>query len=171
MYTSHTKTTPWTTELSNTTENSHPNTSPVLNRCSRTLTLTTISKSAPCHAIRRYLSWKKQSVDEEALWESLEPPLREACEKFVQTRILEGRNLEKDLIGKLDSLEEKVLRVEARSPEVVNAYRTKPGSKSFRAAGRHTDRRQPHRSRSHPVFQTKSAMMRKPSAFTATSGT
>ena len=47
------------------------------------------------------------------------------CEKFVQTRILEGRNLEKDLIGKLDSLEEKVLRVEARSPEVVNAYRTK----------------------------------------------
>ena len=46
-------------------------------------------------------------------------------EVFVQTRILEGRNLEKDLIGKLDSLEEKVLRVEARSPEVVNAYRTK----------------------------------------------
>ena len=68
---------------------------------------------------------EEQSVDEEALWESLEPPLREACEKFVQTRILEGRNLEKDLIGKLDSLEEKVLRVEARSPEVVNAYRTK----------------------------------------------
>ena len=68
---------------------------------------------------------EEQSVDEEALWESLEPPLREACEKFVQTRILEGRNLEKDLIGKLNSLEEKVLRVEARSPEVVNAYRTK----------------------------------------------
>ena len=68
---------------------------------------------------------EEQSVDEEALWESLEPPLREACEKFVQTRTQEGRNLEKDLIGKLDSLEEKVLRVEARSPEVVNAYRTK----------------------------------------------
>lgn len=71
------------------------------------------------------LVMEEQSVDEEALWESLEPPLREACEKFVQTRILEGRNLEKDLIGKLNSLEEKVLRVEARSPEVVNAYRTK----------------------------------------------
>ena len=96
---------------------------------------------------------EEQSVDEEALWESLEPPLREACEKFVQTRILEGRNLEKDLIGKLDSLEEKVLRVEARSPEVVNAYRTKLEAKSFRAAGRYTDRRQPHRSRSHPVFR------------------
>ena len=33
------------------------------------------------------LVMEEQSVDEEALWESLEPPLREACEKFVQTRI------------------------------------------------------------------------------------
>ena len=60
------------------------------------------------------LVMEEQSVDEEALWESLEPPLREACEKFVQTRILEGRNLEKDLIGKLDSLEEK--GITCRSP-------------------------------------------------------
>jgi len=51
------------------------------------------------------LVMEEQSVDEEALWESLEPPLREACEKFVQTRILEGRNLEKDLITKLDLYE------------------------------------------------------------------
>ena len=71
------------------------------------------------------LVMEEQSVDEEALWGFIEPPLREACEKFVQTRNLEGRNLEKDLIEKLDGLEEKVLRVEARSPEVVNAYRTK----------------------------------------------
>ena len=47
------------------------------------------------------------------------------CEKFVQTRVSEGKNLERDLIEKLDGLEEKVLRVEARSPEVVNAYRAK----------------------------------------------
>ena len=33
-------------------------------------------------------------ISEEALWESLEPPLREACEKFVQTRILE-HNIQK----------------------------------------------------------------------------
>ena len=51
------------------------------------------------------LVMEEQSVDEEALWEFLEPPLREACEKFVQTRILEGRNLEKDLITKLDLYE------------------------------------------------------------------
>ena len=99
------------------------------------------------------LVMEEQSVDEEALWESLEPPLREACEKFVQTRTQEGRNLEKDLIGKLDSLEEKVLRVEAPFSGSSQCLQNQTGSKSFRAAGRHTDRRQPHRSRSHPVFR------------------
>ena len=69
------------------------------------------------------LVMEEQSVDE--LWGFIEPPLREACEKFVQTRVSEGKNLERDLIEKLDGLEEKVLRVEARSPEVVNAYRAK----------------------------------------------
>ena len=50
---------------------------------------------------------------------------REACEKFVQTRTQEGHNLEKDLLEKLDGLDKKVTRIEERSPEVVNAYRTK----------------------------------------------
>ena len=68
---------------------------------------------------------EEQSVDEEALWGFIEPPLREACEKFIQTRDQEGRNLEKDLLDKLKALDEKVIRVENRAPEVVNAYRTK----------------------------------------------
>ena len=71
------------------------------------------------------LVMEEQSVDEEALWGFIEPPLREACEKFIQTRDQEGRNLEKDLIDKLKALDEKVIRVENRAPEVVNAYRTK----------------------------------------------
>ena len=71
------------------------------------------------------LVMEEQSVDEEALWGFIEPPLREACEKFIQTRDQEGRNLEKDLLDKLKALDEKVIRVENRAPEVVNAYRTK----------------------------------------------
>ena len=71
------------------------------------------------------LVMEEQSVDEEALWGFIEPPLREACEKFIQTRDQEGGNLEKDLLDKLKALDEKVIRVENRAPEVVNAYRTK----------------------------------------------
>ena len=71
------------------------------------------------------LTMEEQSVDEEELWSILEPPVREACEKFVQTRTQEGHNLEKDRLEKLDGLDKKVTRIEERSPEVVNAYRTK----------------------------------------------
>ena len=71
------------------------------------------------------LTMEEQSVDEEELWSILEPPVREACEKFVQTSTQEGHNLEKDLLEKLDGLDKKVTRIEERSPEVVNAYRTK----------------------------------------------
>lgn len=71
------------------------------------------------------LTMEEQSVDEEELWSILEPPVREACKKFVQTRTQEGHNLEKDLLEKLDGLDKKVTRIEERSPEVVNAYRTK----------------------------------------------
>ncbi len=71
------------------------------------------------------LTMEDQSPDEEELWSFLEPVLRQACEKFVDARVLEGHNLEKDLLEKLEELDKKVQMVEKRSPEVVNAYRAK----------------------------------------------
>ncbi len=79
-------------------------------------------------ALSRYpevLTMEEQSVDEEELWESLELPLREACEKFVEARVREGEHLKKDLLEKLKGLDEKVTQVQERSPEVVQAYREK----------------------------------------------
>lgn len=68
---------------------------------------------------------EEQSIDEDELWGCLEGPLREACEKFVETRTREGENLKNDLLGKLDGLDNKVQQIEARAPEIVNAYREK----------------------------------------------
>ncbi len=68
---------------------------------------------------------EEQAMDEDQLWSSLEIPLREACRKFVETRTREGENLKKDLIEKLEGLDEKVCLVAERSPEVVQAYREK----------------------------------------------
>ena len=39
------------------------------------------------------LTMEEQSVDEEELWSIQETPVREACEKFIQTRTQEGHNL------------------------------------------------------------------------------
>lgn len=71
------------------------------------------------------LTMEEQSIDEDELWSGLEKVVREACEKFVETRVREGQNLKMDLIDKLDRLDEKVKLVEERSPEVVQAYREK----------------------------------------------
>ena len=67
--------------------------------------------------------------DEEELWHFIEEAMKAALEQFVNTRILEGQNLKKDLLGKLDHMEELVAFVEKRSPEIMKEYRSKLESK------------------------------------------
>ena len=63
--------------------------------------------------------------DEEELWHFIEEAMKAALEQFVNTRILEGENLKKDLLGKLDHMEELVAFVEKRGPEIMKEYRSK----------------------------------------------
>ncbi len=67
--------------------------------------------------------------DEEELWHFIEEAMKAALEQFVNTRILEGENLKKNLLGKLDHMEELVAFVEKRSPEIMKEYRSKLESK------------------------------------------
>lgn len=67
--------------------------------------------------------------DEEELWHFIEEAMKAALEQFVNTRILESENLKKDLLGKLDHMEELVAFVEKRSPEIMKEYRSKLESK------------------------------------------
>lgn len=67
--------------------------------------------------------------DEEELWHFIEEAMKAALEQFVNTRILEGENLKKDILGKLDHMEELVAFVEKRSPEIMKEYRSKLESK------------------------------------------
>ena len=79
-------------------------------------------------ALSRYpdvLTMEEQSVDEDALWAVLEAPLREACEKFGQSRAREGENLKKNLIAKLDGMLELVGQIEERAPKIIAEYREK----------------------------------------------
>ena len=79
-------------------------------------------------ALSRYpdvFTMEEQSLDEEELWNCLEQPLMEACEKFVAAREREGEHLKNDLVLKLQGLDEKVTIVEQRSPLVVDAYKEK----------------------------------------------
>ena len=63
--------------------------------------------------------------DEEVWWELLEAALRQAAEKFVETRTIEGANLKRDLLGTLDQMAADVTFIEERSPQIIAEYRSK----------------------------------------------
>lgn len=63
--------------------------------------------------------------DEEVWWGLLEAALRQAAEKFVETRTIEGANLKRDLLGKLDQMAADVAFIEERSPQIIAEYRSK----------------------------------------------
>ena len=66
---------------------------------------------------------EEESVDENMIWQELEKPLREACERFVAARETEGEKLLTDLLAKLDSMQEMVAYIEAESPKIIEEYK------------------------------------------------
>ena len=71
------------------------------------------------------LTMEEQVVNEEELWNGLEKALKGAFTQFVETRTVEGENLKKDILAKLDEMLELVAYIETRSPEIVTEYRAK----------------------------------------------
>ena len=68
---------------------------------------------------------EQQPENEEHLWSLLEPVFKKAAENFVETRVREGENLRKDLLGKLDYMLTIVDFIEEHSPKVLEDYRKK----------------------------------------------
>ena len=87
-----------------------------------------LEKDIRVSTLSRYpevLSMEEQVMDEEEIWKNLEHAVSKAAEAFVDTRIKEGENLKQDLIKKLDGMLELVAYIEERSPEIIEAYKTK----------------------------------------------
>ena len=79
-----------------------------------------VSTLARCPEV---FSMEEQTVDEEELWSGLETALREAAERFVESRVAEGERLRRDLEDKLDGMLAGVDFIEKRSPEILEEYR------------------------------------------------
>ena len=75
------------------------------------------------------LTMEEQVIDEEELWNGLKKALEGAIGQFVETRTLEGSNLKKDIIEKLDGLLDLVGYIEERTPKIVAEYREKREAK------------------------------------------
>lgn len=87
-----------------------------------------IETKITAEALAKYLevvTIEEVQQDEEVWWELLEAALRQAAEKFVETRTIEGANLKRDLLGKLDQMAADVAFIEERSPQIIAEYRSK----------------------------------------------
>ena len=82
----------------------------------------TVAALARCPEV---LIMEQVPEDEDRIWALLEDVLKKAAEGFVDTRVREGENLKKDLLGKLDSMLSLVDYIEERSPIVIDEYRRK----------------------------------------------
>lgn len=71
------------------------------------------------------ITMEEVNEDEDELWNFINQALEQACEGFVNTRIVEGENLKKDLLAKLEHMEELVNFIETRSPQIVSDYKKK----------------------------------------------
>lgn len=71
------------------------------------------------------LTMEDVAEDEEELWKELQVAFTGAAKQFVEARTLEGEQLRKDLIEKLDGMLQNVAFIEKRSPQLVKEYRDK----------------------------------------------
>ena len=72
------------------------------------------------------LTMEEQAVDEEELWNGLEKALNGAIDQFVETRTLEGENLKKDILEKLDGMLELVAIISKNvRRRIIAEYREK----------------------------------------------
>ncbi|MCI8512169.1 MAG: YicC family protein [Lachnospiraceae bacterium] len=79
-----------------------------------------VSMLARCPEV---LMMEQAAQDEEHMWELLEAAVKKAAESFVESRLLEGQNLKKDILEKLSLMRAAVAFIEERSPEVISEYR------------------------------------------------
>ncbi len=71
------------------------------------------------------LTMEEQTEDEDEMWGALEGVIRNAAVQFVEARTKEGIELKRDILDKLEKMEEKVGLVEKRSPDIIREYREK----------------------------------------------
>lgn len=71
------------------------------------------------------LTMEDVAEDEEELWKELQTAFQGAAKQFVDSRVVEGEQLRKDLVEKLDGMLELVAFIEERSPQLIKEYREK----------------------------------------------
>lgn len=71
------------------------------------------------------ISIQRESLEDDELWMALKAALELAIEEAVEMKKIEGLNLKKDMLDRLNKIEEKIHALEKRVPLVVKEYKNK----------------------------------------------
>lgn len=85
-----------------------------------------LSSEVSATMLSRYpevLSLNEATENEDDVWAVLKEAFEGACEKFVESRVVEGTNLKNDIDDKLNKIEELVIFIDEKYPDIVNQYR------------------------------------------------
>lgn len=66
---------------------------------------------------------QRAPIDEEYIWNMVKDVTQTAVERFVEMRETEGSALKSDLLAKLDTVENYLVKVEEQSPKTAESYR------------------------------------------------
>lgn len=75
------------------------------------------------------LSMEEQTIDEAELWNHLYRALNDAAKQFVDSRIIEGENLLKDILSKLEGMKANIDYISDRAPQITAEYHIKLSEK------------------------------------------
>lgn len=84
-----------------------------------------LSDDISVSTVARYsdiFSVHKAPEDEDAVWASVEKAAEEAVANFIRMREAEGERLKADVLGRADTIMQRVEEIEARSPQTVKEY-------------------------------------------------
>lgn len=87
-----------------------------------------IPNDATAYRISRFpevLTLEETEMNQENAQEVIIEALKLALEQFMESRVKEGENLRADIISKLDGMNDKIVLVEERYPQMVSDYRNK----------------------------------------------
>ena len=71
------------------------------------------------------LTLEEQEINEDEMWILLEKALKEAFQRFSDTRLREGEALKADVLLKLDEMDGHVDFIEERLPQIISEYKAK----------------------------------------------
>lgn len=76
-------------------------------------------------ALPDVLTVRHEGLDEEAVWQAVQPVAEQAVAAFVAMRQIEGARLRDDVLARADTIEQAVEQIERRSPETVREHMEK----------------------------------------------